>query len=235
MTASDLRVATTPTLWDLCRPGLRALQQHWRPFILIQIAALAALLSYFYIPAVTAAVTTLAEWNKAGGWVSAAIASALAGGLLPEFAKLATGIDPKPLALRVRDTAFTMAFFVVNGTSVYFFYLLQDHLFGASTSFLITIKKVAFDQFVFTPFFSLPMSLAAFTYLKHNFNLPATTDDLRPRPLLRRLPSLTIPAWSFWIPMTLMIYSLPQTIQFVLFSFALGAWSLLMVFIATKE
>lgn len=223
------------SLLSWCRPGVEALRQHWRPFVLIQVAALAALLCFFYLPVVNVQVTRLAEWNQARGWVSAAIASALAGGLLPEFAKLATRIDPKPLSRRLRDTAFTMAFFLVNGSCVYFFYRLQAELFGAVADVPTTVKKVAFDQFVFTPFFSLPMSLAAFTWLKHDFRPTPTLFDLHWSAMLRRLPTIILPAWAFWIPMTAMIYSLPGAIQFVLFSFALGAWSLLLVFITTHR
>ena len=46
---------------------------------------------------------------------------------------------------------------------------------------------------------------------------------------------LLIPGWAFWIPMTLMIYSLPGELQFCMFSLALAAWSLIMIFVADRR
>jgi hypothetical protein len=44
---------------------------------------------------------------------------------------------------------------------------------------------------------------------------------------------LLLPSWCFWIPMVSIIYALPVPLQFLLFVFALGAWSLIMVSIAS--
>lgn len=50
----------------------------------------------------------------------------------------------------------------------------------------------------------------------------------------RVLPGL-IPCWAFWTPVLLCTYSMPMNLQFCFTMFAEAAWSLLFVFIATRE
>jgi hypothetical protein len=58
---------------------------------------------------------------------------------------------------------------------------------------------------------------------------------LGPRWYLTHVGPLLIPCWCFWIPMVLMVYSMPPPLQFSLFCLALAAWSLLMVFVANDS
>lgn len=228
-------VAAPSSFRTVVGPGLRAIARFWKPFVLIQSAALALLLSYFYSPAVKALCESLsAHYDRGGAW-AAALASALAGGLLPEFAKLATGVEPAPLRRRIADITFNFFYFALNGTIVFYFYRFQGILFGTDASAATITKKILVDQYLFTPFFTTPLSLIAYACYRNRFSLPAIRAELTPATLIRRIPSLLIPCWAFWTPMVVMIYALPGTLQFLLFAFALGAWSLLMVFIANAK
>ncbi len=213
------------------QPGISALVAYWRPFLLIQAVALALVLTYFYVPAVHAGCQTLARINTNGGVLAAVLSSALAGGILPEVAKVITRIDPRPLRERISETAFLLVYFFIVGAQVYYFYKLQSLLWGSGTDVLTTAKKVAFDQLVFTAFFSMPFSLVTFAFRRHGYSLAATRREVNLRWVAAKLPSLVIPAWAFWVPMTSMVYSLPTDLQFPLFTLALAAWSLLLVFL----
>jgi hypothetical protein len=173
----------------------------------------------------------LAAWKVAGGLPFAAAAGAVAGGLLPELAKLLADRRGAVLAGRGREVLFHCLFFAVNGMVVDLLYRTEARLFGADARLSTVLEKTAFDQFLFTPLW-LAVVLATFIWQQRHFSLTATRAALRGRFYRTRVLPLLLPDWCFWLPMVLLIYAFPVPLQFVLFVLALGAWSLIMVFIA---
>lgn len=223
------------TLRVLLAPGIAALVRFHKPFLLIQAAALALVVSYFVSPTVRDICASISAFQTRGGVLFAVIASAIAGAILPELAKLVTGIRGKPLGQRLHDTAFNALFFGFSGFVVFYFYALQAVMFGDDARLITIAKKVAVDQFIFSIVWAVPYSLFMYSWKNANYNLARTFAELSPRKLIVRVPSMLLPIWAFWIPMVSMIYALPAELQFALFSLALAAWSLLVVFIAGQE
>jgi hypothetical protein len=114
------------------------------------------------------------------------------------------------------------------------FYRFAAWLFGSQASLRTVVTKTAFDQFVFTPLWSVLITLL-FLWRQRGFSLAATRPALRGGFYRTRVVPLLIPNWFFWIPMVSIIYALPSPLQFTLFVPALGAWSLIMVFIADGD
>ena len=135
---------------------------------------------------------------------------------------------------RLAEIAFNFAFFAVNGMVIDLFYRLETIVFGPVATPVVVAKKAAFDQFVFTPLW-LPIIIAIYAWRGNAFRLVGMGRALGPRFYPRRVLPLLLPNWCFWIPMTSIIYALPVPLQFLLFALALGAWSLIMVFIASGE
>jgi hypothetical protein len=77
----------------------------------------------------------------------------------------------------------------------------------------------------------VPITLL-YLWRQRAFSLTATLPALRGGFYRARVVPLLIPNWFFWLPMVSIIYALPTSLQFPLFIPALGAWSLIMVFIA---
>jgi hypothetical protein len=215
------------------RAGLLALRRFARPFVLMQVAAVLLVIAYRGSAQVRDACAALVGLKRQGGLAFSAIASVIAGVVLPEAATLATVPDERARSGRLGTLAFTTAFFLVNGAVVDLFYRLSAHVFGDSGAPAVVAQKVAFDQFVFTPLW-LSVIGSLFAWHKHGFRLAPTRADLTDDFLRRRLLPLLLPNWCFWIPMTAVIYALPVPLQFLLFVFALAAWSLIMVFIAAR-
>jgi hypothetical protein len=217
--------------------GVRALRRFWRPFVLIQVAAVALATAYHFVGAVRDACAALARWKVAGGLPFAAAASAVAGGLLPELAKRLTGVglqgDGAAAGAPVRRDAipFRVGFFAAAGIVVDLLYRSEARLFGDGGDLATVAAKTAFDQFVFTPLWSVVI-LAVFLWHQRGYAAAAMWSDLRRGFLRRRLLPLLLPNWFFWIPMLSIIYAFPLPLQFVLFVLVLAAWSLIMVFIA---
>ena len=56
-----------PRLADVLRPGVAAVRQNWRPFVLIQVVAALVVAGYFLAPPVTRLLDTLGHWRATGG------------------------------------------------------------------------------------------------------------------------------------------------------------------------
>jgi hypothetical protein len=173
--------------------------------------------------------------KTAGGLPFAAASAAFAGGILPELATRLADRRGGRVRGRGAPIAFNIAFFAFNGIVIDLLYRGEARLFGADASIGTIASKTAFDQFVFNPLW-LPLIIALYTWQREGFRLAPTTRALLvPRFYRTQVLPLLLPAWCFWIPMVSIIYALPVPLQFLLFVLALGAWSLIMVSIASGE
>jgi hypothetical protein len=214
--------------------GLAALRRFWRPFALIQLAAVALVVAYHADGRVRDACAALAAWKTAGGLPLAAATAAFAGGVLPELAKLLALRGAARLGARAGEIAFNVAFFAFNGVVVDGLYRFEAALFGTSADAATIVAKVAFDQFVFTPPW-LVLITALYLFRARRFSWAATRPALGRGFLRARVLPLLLPDWFFWIPMVSIIYAFPLPLQFLLFILALAAWSLILVVIATGD
>jgi hypothetical protein len=214
--------------------GLLALRRFWRPFVLIQSAAVAVGVAYRLSAPMRAACATLATWKVAGGMPFAAIAGALAGALLPELAKAIATRGSKRGAGRARDLLFSLGFFAVNGVVIDGLYRTEARLFGDDARIATVVSKTAFDQLVFTPLW-LAVIAVVFLFRQRGYSWAATRPALRSGFYRARVLPLLVPNLCFWIPIVSIVYALPGPLQFLMFSFALAAWSLIMVFIASGD
>jgi hypothetical protein len=214
--------------------GVVAFRRFWRPFLLIQSAAVVLVLSYQLSPSVRATCRVVGVWKTSGGLISAALSGAIAGGVLPEIAKALAYRSLAGLRGRGGAMTFNTTFFAFNGVVVDLLYRLEAALFGSDGTLCTVMTKTLFDQFVFTPLW-LVFIILLFQWRQRDFSLAATLPILRGGFYRTRVMPLLIPDWLFWIPMVSIIYALPSSLQFPLFVLVLGAWSLIMVFIADNN
>ncbi len=225
----------TPTAWSLreaARPGLQAIKDHLKPFLLIQVCAAILVVAYYQSPAIQAFSASLASIKVHGGYVFAALSTAFAGVFLPELFKAITR-DQRRYGLR--ELAFNAFIFALNGVLVDWFYRLQGVIFGDSNSFGTIVMKVLVDQIVFAPFIAVPVVLTLFQWRDLGFDTRGTFKALGPRFMLNRVLPVQIVGWAYWFPMVSAIYALPLNLQFILFLFAEAAWSLLLVHVAKGQ
>jgi beta-phosphoglucomutase len=210
-------------------------RRYWRPFLLLQSAALLLVIGYYTSPAVRAACERASVVKRESGLVFSAIAAAAAGAFLPEAAKAIVLGDRQLTRQRARNVAFAIAVFALNGVVTDLQYRGIGWIIGSDTHFATAVKKTLFDQFITTPLYGVPYWVVVYELRARRYNAAATLRQFSPRWYTWRVLPLLIPAWAYWIPVLLLVYSLPGPLQFFLFCFALGGWSLLMVFVATHE
>ena len=195
--------------------------------------ALVLVIAYYGSDAVREVCARLAAFKTAGGLLFSAATASFAGGILPEIAKVLGDRRRYTLQNRGGEILFNLAFFAFNGLVIDFLYRTEGHLFGLQASLGTVAEKTAFDQFVFTPLW-LPLIITLYLWRQERFSLSAIWKLVRrPGFYRKRVLPLLLPDWFFWIPMVSIIYALPMPLQFLLFVLALGAWSLIMVSIAT--
>jgi hypothetical protein len=223
------------TFRQLTAPGLEAVRRYWRPFVLLQTIALLLVLGYYHVPVVAAACERLSVMKQNGGVLFVMIAAALAGAILPELAKAAVQGERTVDRVRVGAVLFAVVAFAINGVITDYQYRLLGVVVGEGVDAATIFTKVLADQFIMTPLYGIPYWALVFGWRNHGYNLRLTLGEIGPQWYARKVLALLIPCWAFWLPMVSLIYALPGPLQFCLFSLALAAWSLIMVFVASRK
>jgi len=215
-------------------PGLSAVRRYWRPFVLLQSATFLLVLAYFHSPAVAAACDRLSLLKQHAGLVFSAVSAAAAGALLPEVAKAAVMGDRRLDRRRLRNIAFVVAVFALNGIINDLQYRGMALVFGDDNRVATVVKKVLADQFITTPLYGTPYWLVIYALRADRFRFWRTLPRLTPGWYLRTVTPLLITGWAYWIPMSALMYALPGPLQFCLYLLVVAAWSLLMVAVADR-
>ncbi|MFT3786863.1 MAG: hypothetical protein QM770_11970 [Tepidisphaeraceae bacterium] len=218
------------------RPGFRAVRDNWKPFVGLQLLGAGLVTAFYLLPAFREIATAMANAVNRLGLTGSALAAAFAGGALPEVARmLVAGKHYRWTKHRLNEVLFDAAFFALIGTMVALFYRLQTQLFGAEASVSVAVKKMLFDQLVFTAFCSIPITAVLYRWHELHYNARATLREIGPAFFLNRFLPVLIPAWCYWVPANLATYALPPVAQFLLYLGAQAAWSLLLVVIASNR
>jgi hypothetical protein len=216
------------------RPGIKAIREHWRPFILIQLMAVALVVTYYRWPTFQHFCEHLIVWKTRVGILFPMLTSAFAGSVLPEIAKVVTTGNTHFPRERWRTMGFHFLFFALNGLIVDYFYRFQAYLFGSGIDWLTLAKKTAFDMWVFTTLLTAPLGITAFLWRHNRYDTGKTLRAWSWRLYEEKVVPILLPNWCYWIPMVLCVYALPSPLQFWLFLLAFAAWSLVFVSLATQ-
>jgi hypothetical protein len=222
----------TASLIDIMRPGIRAVRRNWAPFLLIQIIAATLVVAYYHFESVRSVAKSISDAKHAWGELFVIVSGAIAGGVLPQIAKIVTGKVKKIDRFFVADTLYNGFVFAVIAMVVNVFYTVQAEIFGTGIDITTLVKKTIVDMLFFSPFCAAPVGMFLLYARQSQFKIDR----------VRRafsfwfyrayvLPTLP-PNWAYWAPVVLCVYALPSDLQFPFAQLAEGAWSLLFVFIA---
>ena len=212
--------------------GLRAARANLAPALVIQAAVVAVVLAYYLWGPARAWLARLAEFKREGGYLFSLVAGVLAGGLLPELLTVAVFQRWRVGRENLSSLAFGACFWGLMGMLVDALYRAQALVFGNGVDFATVFKKTAFDQFVFTPFVTIPLTVVVLEWRQAGYSLGAVSRALG-RGFYRRkvLPSV-ISGLGFWLPVVVLVYCLPLPLQFPLFTLALTLWVMIFAWIS---
>jgi len=214
------------------RIGLQSAKAILIPGIVLQIAAVLLIVSYFTVPHVQVVLGRIAQWQERFGVLFSGVSYLLFCGLVPPTICLfIPSLRPRPVW---RAYAFAVPFWSLMGLFIAQFYLFQIFLFGAGRDLGTLLSKILFDQFVFSPFLSLPIVAIVHAWKDRGYQWAVV------RPLLRRgwygrfvIPML-VTNWGIWIPCLFVVYSMPSALQPHLAGLISGFGSLICLQIAAR-
>ena len=139
-------------------------------------AAVVAL--YYGCPAAQPFFTRLAHAQQRGGVPMAALSYAFAGGFLAETTAVYFQYGGRWTRARLEDMSFRMVLFAVNGCIVCEFYRLQAFWFGDGPALSMVLPKLAVDQLIYTPFFSVPFQTTCTRWHALRYSVTALRSEL---------------------------------------------------------
>jgi hypothetical protein len=219
---------------SLYGPLLSALRTYWPAILIIQAIALGSVVAYYRIESAAGFFGTMADWKASGGLLFAGLANVVSGGVLPELLKriFRPPTIPPP---KLRELAHQFVMWGVLGITIDIFYQMQGQLFGHGTDAGTLLIKVVVDQLVFTPLVGVPFIVSWFALYEARYRPRVWASAMLTRNAVLHGMQLWISCLAFWPVMLLIIYSLPQALQFSLFLFGNAAYSLLLIFIARRQ
>ena len=223
MTTAALPSAPVDAPW---RAGLDAARRLVGPALVLQAAAAALVLTYYFVPAAQGAFAALASVRDAGGYAYSALSTALFGGLLP-FLYLRVNRHTRVTA-PWRHLWFFLAFWAWKGAETDLWYRLLGGWLGHDASLRTVAAKVLIDQFLFNTLYTSPIGAICFAWKDAGYRWAPVAADLRAgRWYARRILPIVIAVWAVWIPVVCCVFALPAALQIPLFNIVLCFWSML--------
>ncbi len=190
--------------------------------------------AYYNVPAVASAATELQAFKASLGLGFAAMAGFVAGGILPEFAKVLTG------TLAKGENAWGEAFFrgfvwIGLAMMVDVFYGLQANWFGVGNGFSTLALKTAVDMFVFAPLLFVPYTVGMFVFRREKWSIASFFSVWTPAGWRREVLPTYVPNVCFWIVVLLAVYALPTDLQYPMSALATACWSILFTFLIKRS
>ena len=180
-----------------------AFKKNLIPAFILQCFALSIALSYAYWPQTHPVFDFFAELRNDYAWHYAALSTAFFGGLLPFLFLAGSGRINKYLSASL---FFYLVLWAIKGVEVNFLYQLQNILFGDNNAPTTVIKKVAFDQFIYSAFWAAPSIMLSNIWRDNDFNWQKTRAAWCETDLWAiRIPAAIISNWLIWIPATAII------------------------------
>ena len=142
-----MRATPKPTALHQVRTAVLA---NMRPGLVLWSGLVLLLLAYLWSPAVQSGLTQWGTLKQAWGYPGSFVTYAAFAVLVPELLAWAVLRQPVPRTI-ARDMAFAIVVFGLIGISVDVLYSVQVALFGSGNDAATIVKKMLFDQFVYSP------------------------------------------------------------------------------------
>jgi hypothetical protein len=227
-------VATKKTNRTSLALGWEAAKANAAPGFILQAAMLLVLISYYASPAFAGWLNALAHYKQQHGLVFVVGAAVLAGALVPELFVIAFFQRGRFRRENLRNLAFTIPTWGIDGILVDWMYRLNASWFGDVTTVWVVTAKILVDQLGYNPFFAAPAEVLVYEWKNQGFSWASVRRALGWNHYRDRIVPTLLATWAVWGPLMAIIYSLPFALQFPLFSIALTFWVLLLTYMTNR-
>ncbi|MEY2497866.1 MAG: hypothetical protein QOD12_1422 [Verrucomicrobiota bacterium] len=214
--------------------GWEAAKANAVPAFLLQGAMLAILISYYLSPVCADFLNRLAHYKEEHGLVFVVTAAILAGAVVPELFVIVFFQRGRPRSQNLRNLAFTIPTWGVDGILVDLMYRMNAVWFGDVVTVPVVIAKILVDQLGYNPFFAAPCEVLVYEWKNEGFSWRSVRRALTWAHYKDKIVPTLLATWAVWGPLMAIIYSLPYALQFPLFSIALTFWVLLLTYMTNR-
>ena len=219
-------------LGEALRAGAAAAKSNLRSILFIQFLAVSLAVSYWLVPSTRGFADWIGATKTTAGPLGAFVAGFIAGGVVPEIARLVTRERRRP---NLGETAFVGFVYGVIGLLVDAFYFMQSQWFGDRVDVPTVVLKVSVDMLVAAPLVFVPVTVGLFLWRESGFSLRAVPSFFSFRVYRERVLSIQVMNWVVWTPVLFAVYALPLSLQFPLAALVEACWSLLVVVMARPK
>ena len=215
--------------------GLRAARANLVPGLIIQMAMVAIVLTYYFWQPTRDWLARLAEFKRQGGYLFSLVSGMLAGGLLPELLTVAVFQRWRIRRENVSSLVFGICFWGFMGMVVDAIYRVQAVMFGVQVDFATVLKKTLVDQFIITPLITIPLTVVIFEWKHQGYCFDGLFRVFSRRFYKQKILPAIISGLGFWLPIVILIYCLPPLLQFPMFTLALTLWVMIFTWISHAQ
>jgi hypothetical protein len=192
----------------------------------------AIVVAFYTWPEFATATEAIGPWRARYGLPLSFVLGFVAGGAVPEVAKVVTRQTPR---LDWRLLVFVGLVYGLLGVQIDIFYRLQSVWFGDGMDVLTIVKKLAVDSGLAAPIIFIPYSVGMFLWREKRFRLDAIPGFFKWSIYRDRVLTIQVMNWFVWIPVLCALYALPLPLQFPLSMLIEACWTLLIVVMATPK
>jgi hypothetical protein len=214
--------------------GWEAAKANAVPAFILQGAMLVVLISYYWSPACADFLNRLAHYKEQRGLVFVVVAAILAGAIVPELFVIIFFQRCRPRRENLRNLAFTIPTWAIDGILVDWMYRLNAIWFGDVVTVPVVTAKILVDQLGYNPFFAAPAEVLVYEWKNEGFSWRSVRRALTWDHYRDKIVPTVLATWAVWAPLMAIIYSLPFALQFPLFSIALTFWVLLLTYMTNR-
>jgi hypothetical protein len=228
---SSLSSAPLEAPW---RAGWRAGRANLVPGLVLWLVGLVLVVAYYYHAPTHAALEHLTQLRARTGFWFPIIGTLICGGLLPI---LYLRRDPAVRRdYQLKNCIFILTFWAYKGVEVELWYRLLAHVIGPGNDVRTIALKGVLDQFLYSPFFAVPITVLVFAINHAGLRFAPVLADIRAGGWYRRhiLPTVIANA-GLWIPVVCLVYALPLALQTLLFDLVLCFCILLVAHITRRK
>jgi len=204
------------------------------PALLIQAVMLALLLGYYFIPPVARVLQEFADYKLRHGLAFVVLAAVAAGALVPEIFLVLFFQRGRANRQNLRNLLFTVPVWAIDGSLVDLLYRSEAAWFGNVVTIPVVLAKICVDQFGYNPCFAAPFGVLTYEWKNTGFSLESLVRGFTWDHYRGKIVPTLVATWAVWIPLMAIIYSLPLSLQFPLFSLALTFWVLLLTYMTNS-
>ena len=162
------------------------------------------------------------------------IAAILAGAIVPELFVIVFFQRCHPRRQNLRNLAFTIPTWGVDGILVDQMYRMNAVWFGDIITVPVVTAKILVDQLGYNPFIAAPLEVLVYEWKNEGFSWKSVRRALTWDHYRDKIVPTLLATWGVWAPLMAIIYSLPYPLQFPLFSIALTFWVLLLTYMTNR-